>query len=106
MRIVKRQRGRHAGLVVLGRDHPDVVGNLARNLLADLEAVGVDAVVVGDQDAHTLSLPPPLAGEVGDRRSPGGGNWLMSNKRQPPPQPSSASGGGRREASARDKQSH
>ena len=71
-RIVERQRMRHAGLVVFGRDHPDVVGELAGDLLADLQPMGVDAVIVGDQDAHALPLPPPLAGEV-DARSASGG---------------------------------
>ena len=41
-----------AGLVGLRRDHPDVVGQFARDLLADFEAGSVNAVVVGDQNAH------------------------------------------------------
>ena len=32
-RIVQRQRMRHAGLVRLGRDHPDIVGQGARDRL-------------------------------------------------------------------------
>ena len=54
---------RHAGLVVLRRDHPDVVGDLARDLLADFQALRVDAVVVGDEDAHyffSIFLMPPI----------------------------------------------
>ena len=62
-RIVERERMRHAGLVGLRRDDPDVVGQLARDLLADLEARRVDAVVVGDEDAHyffSIFLTPPI----------------------------------------------
>jgi hypothetical protein len=51
-RIVQRQRMRHAGLVELRRDNPDVIGQRARDLLQDLEAGGVDAVVVGAENAH------------------------------------------------------
>jgi len=46
-RVVQRQRVRHAGLVEFGRNHPDVVGQLLRDLLYNLEARRVDAVVVG-----------------------------------------------------------
>ena len=64
-RIVERERMRHAGLVVLGRDHPDVVGQSLRDLLADFQARRVDAVVVGDKDAHyffSIFLMPPIYG--------------------------------------------
>jgi hypothetical protein len=53
-RVVERERMGDAGLVELGGKHPDVVGESARDLNADVEALGVDAVIVGDQDAHAL----------------------------------------------------
>ena len=37
-----------AGLVVFRRDHPHVVGQFARDLLAHVQPFRVDAVVVGD----------------------------------------------------------
>ncbi len=43
---------RDAGLIVLRRDNPDIVGQRARDFGADIEAFGMDAVVVGDQNAH------------------------------------------------------
>ena len=43
---------RDARLVVFRRDHPHVVGNGARDLLAHVEPFRVDAVVIGDQDAQ------------------------------------------------------
>src|SRR5688572_29589247 len=85
---------RDAGLIVFRRDDPDLLGQGARDLLAYLEAFGIDAVVVGDEDAHALS-PLPLAGEVGELYSPGGG---FSALYLPPPQPSPACGGGRAQA--------
>ena len=45
---------RHARLVELRRHHPDVVRQRAPDLGANVEPVGMDAVVVGDQDAHHL----------------------------------------------------
>ena len=64
-RIVERQRMGDARLVVFRRDHPDIVGEGARDLLADVEALGVDAVIIGDQDAHgthcfSIFLMPPI----------------------------------------------
>ncbi len=55
-RIVERERMRDAGLVELRRDHPDVVRQRAADLGADVEPLGMDAVVVGDQDAHIACL--------------------------------------------------
>ncbi len=62
-RIVERQRVRHARLVVFRRDHPDIVGNGAGDLLAHVEPFRMDAVVIGDQDAHRYSNSPPPCGE-------------------------------------------
>ena len=56
-RIVERQRMGDARLVVFRRDHPNVVGQRARDLLADVEPFRVNAVVVGDEDAHGQSCP-------------------------------------------------
>jgi hypothetical protein len=64
-RIVERQRMGDARLVVFRRDHPDVVGQSARDLLAHVEPFRVDAVVVGDKDAHradhfSIFFMPPI----------------------------------------------
>ena len=45
---------RDAGLVELGSQHPDVIRQGVRDLDADIEPLGVDAIVVGNQDAHAL----------------------------------------------------
>ena len=51
-----------ARLIVFRRHHPDVVGQPARDLLAHVEPFRVDAVVVGDKDAHYFSIffMPPI----------------------------------------------
>ncbi len=54
---------RHARLVGFRRHDPDVVTQRTRNLLAGIEPRRVDAVVVGDQDAHyagTIFVTPPI----------------------------------------------
>ena len=61
----ERQRVRDAGLVALGRHDPDVVGQGPGDALQGFESRRVDAVVVGDQDAHQLFSPsifsmPPM----------------------------------------------
>src|SRR5947207_11434869 len=48
---------RHAGLVELGRHHPDVVRQSAGDLLHDSEARGMDAIVVGTENPHSLNCP-------------------------------------------------
>ena len=53
-RIVERERMGDARLVVFRRDHPDVVGQFARDLLAHVEPVRMNAVVIGDQDAQGI----------------------------------------------------
>ena len=55
-RIVERERMRDAGLIEFGGDHPDIIRQRAANLGADIEAVRVDAVVVGHEDAHFRRL--------------------------------------------------
>ena len=45
------------------RHDPDVVGKLARDFLASLEARRVDAVVIGDENAHyarSIFVMPPI----------------------------------------------
>ena len=64
-RIVERQRMGDAGLIEFRRDDPDIVGQLARDLFADIEPFGVNAVVVGDEDAHayfSIFFMPPMYG--------------------------------------------
>ena len=51
-RIVQRQRMRDAGLIELRRHDPDVVGQRARDLFDDLQARGMDAVVIGAENSH------------------------------------------------------
>ena len=53
-RIIERERMGNAGLIELGGDDPDVVRQRTRDLGADVEPLGMDAVVIGDQDAHAL----------------------------------------------------
>ncbi len=48
---------RDAGLIKLGCDHPDIVGQSARNLLDDLQPGGVNAVVIGAENAHAANRP-------------------------------------------------
>src|SRR6476469_1948638 len=43
---------RDAGLIELGRHHPDVVRQRTRDLLDHLQAGGMDAVVVGAENSH------------------------------------------------------
>src|SRR5476649_800695 len=43
---------RHAGLVGLRRHDPYVVGQRARDFLAGFKARRMNAVIIGDQDAH------------------------------------------------------
>jgi len=51
-RIGDRQRVSDAGLVGLRRDDPHLVGEFSRDPLQDREAFGVDAVIVGQENAH------------------------------------------------------
>src|SRR4051812_21267787 len=43
---------RDAGLVEFRSDHPDVLRQRAADLGTDVEPLRVDAIVVGDEDAH------------------------------------------------------
>ena len=56
-RIVQRQRMRDAGLIELGRHHPDVVGQRSRDLLDNLQAGGMNAVVIGAENSHPADMP-------------------------------------------------
>ncbi len=51
-RLGQSERVRGAGLIGLRRDHPDIVGEIGGDLLEHVETGGLDAVVIGDQDAH------------------------------------------------------
>ena len=89
-RIVQRQRMRDAGLVELRRHHPDVVGQRTRDLLDDLQAGGMDAVVIGAENSHprkcpfrcldcgacsNRSMPPSYPSYRADRRGKPGNAW-------------------------------
>ena len=56
-----------AALVVLRRDDPNFVGELARDPLEDFESRRVDAVVVGDQNAIQHN-PAPSSRKIGSER--------------------------------------
>ncbi|ODR98941.1 hypothetical protein AUC68_07195 [Methyloceanibacter methanicus] len=45
-------------IVGLGRDDPDIVGDVRRDLLQHVEPGRFDAIVIGDQDAHFLESFP------------------------------------------------
>jgi|SRR5580704_11063679 hypothetical protein len=51
-----RNRVREPGFLLIGRDDPDVVGELPRNLLEQLDPVRLDAVVVDNEDAMIAEL--------------------------------------------------
>ena len=54
-RIGQRQRMGDAGLIGFRRDHNHVVGEFCGDFLQHLEAVGVHAIVIGDQNAHVFA---------------------------------------------------
>ena len=56
-RIVQRQRMGDARLVEFRRDDEDVVAQPPRNVLHDLEARRVNAVVIGNEDFHAGAIP-------------------------------------------------
>jgi hypothetical protein len=53
---------RSTGLFGLWRHYPDIVADGTGDLLGDDQAVGINTVVIGDQDAHQILpmtfLPP------------------------------------------------
>ena len=51
-RIVQRQRMRDAGLIEFRRHDPDVVGQSAGDFLDDLQAGGMNAVIIGAENPH------------------------------------------------------
>src|SRR5215217_241477 len=51
-RIVQRQRMRDAGLIKLGRHDPDIIRQRTGDLLHDLEAGSMDAVIIGAENSH------------------------------------------------------
>ncbi len=62
-RLVQRHRVRGARLVLLRRHDPHVGGNLLGDAAQDVHALGADAVIVGDENAHQaafsiLARPP------------------------------------------------
>ncbi len=60
-RLGQGQRMGETRLVGFRRHHPHIVGQGARDPLQHLQSLGVDAVIVGQKNAHTqpiLSRPP------------------------------------------------
>jgi hypothetical protein len=55
---------REPGFLLIGRDDPDVVGELPRNLLEQLDTVRFDAIVVDDEDAGSPSLAGGLRSDT------------------------------------------
>lgn len=49
-------RVRGPGVLFLGGDHPDVVGELTRQLLEQLEPLGADAIVIDQKDAVVAEI--------------------------------------------------
>jgi DNA-binding transcriptional LysR family regulator len=48
---------RDAGLIELRRHYPDIVRQRARDLLDNLQAGGMDAVVIGAKNSHPVKCP-------------------------------------------------
>src|SRR6516165_6603982 len=57
-RVMQADGVRHAALVVLGCHHPDLAGELARDLLQHREARRLDTVIVGQEDAIQQTAVP------------------------------------------------
>ena len=55
--IVQRQGMRDTGLIELRRHDPDVIGQRAGDLLDNLQAGSMDAVVIGAEDSHPFKMP-------------------------------------------------
>jgi hypothetical protein len=51
---------RDAGLIELGRHHPDVVRQSPRDLLDNFQAGGMDAVVIGAENSHLADRPSSI----------------------------------------------
>src|SRR6202035_4842511 len=95
--IVQRQRMRDAGLIEFRRHHPDIVGQGARGLRDDLQAGGVDAVVIGAENSHPVAWPfarfhwcrrarlypsrPVEANPANPGKIPAAGNFLARRRR-------------------------
>src|SRR6266478_2243499 len=63
--IVQRQRMRDAGLIEFRRHYPDVIGQCAGDLLDNLQAGSMDAIVIGTENSHPFkclvrSIPPAV----------------------------------------------
>ena len=79
-RTVERQAVPCAGLLFRGGADPHVVGKLAGNPFQHVEAGGVDAVVVGEEDAHQLagtsrSRPPSHGRRASGRVTEPSSSW-------------------------------
>ena len=46
----------HAGLLLVRRANPDVVAELPRDAFQHLEALGADAVVIGEENSQSANL--------------------------------------------------
>ena len=62
-RAAQRERMARAGLFLGRSDNPHVIGKLPRDLFEHFEPGGVDAIIVGEENAHqagTSAVSPPI----------------------------------------------
>jgi hypothetical protein len=69
-RIVEGERMRHAGLIGLGRNNDNVIGDRARNTLEHIQALGMNAIVIGDQNAHCFNFLSFVIASAAKQSSP------------------------------------
>ena len=94
-RARQREGMRDAGLVGLRRDDPYIVGEARRDALHELQARGVYAVVVGEQNSHEPSrrwIGRRCSAPIRFARQPMRGAFVRSGPRVAPPEHALARG--------------
>src|SRR5476651_1377123 len=61
---------RDPGLIELRRHDPDIFGQSAGDFLDDFQAGGMDAVVIGAENPHSLACPQSIPSRSGSADSP------------------------------------